>query len=175
MKKIIVLLPFIMILSFALIGCDSGKGSPSDNPVSSSSSEIESETGDKNKTETETKTDTESIKWLSYDLVLDELREMNDSDNFSVIDPPDGNRYVVARLLSADGEIPAEKIVEENVKPLKLKDSNGTEYDSVLVSFWGVEFNDETGFSTKEMQEGFWLLYIIPENISLQDLTLIAK
>lgn len=158
---------------FVLIGCGSQNGS-SEGSVKDSS-DTESVMEEKDNAKDINAVQEKTLKWLTYDLTLEELRDMNDSDNFSVNDPPLGSRYIVTKFVSTNGEIRADEITQDNTKSIILKDSKGEEYNPCLLSMWGVGFDDTNGFSTKEMQEGFNLLYIVPDDIELTELNLEMK
>lgn len=172
-KKYLWLVIAVITMIFILIGCGSTNGS-SDGIESSISESVIEESVDNN-TKDNNATQEKALKWLTYDISLEELRDMNDSDNFSVSDPPSGSRYVVTKFVSTSGEIRADEITQDNTKSFILKNSEGEEYTPYLLSMWGVEFDDTYGFSTKEMQEGFNLLYIVPESIELTDLSFEMK
>ena len=124
--------------------------------------------------DTAAETRPESIQWLSYRLSLEELREMEDSDGFSVNPPEAGYRYMVAKLVSTDGEIETESITEQTLGTIALKDPSGRTYTPAAYTIWGVGFDVEKGFYTKELQEGFRLLFKVPEDVAPQQLTVTA-
>lgn len=111
----------------------------------------------------------QTLDWLSYSLVVDELREIEDSDTFQLDDLPSGTRYVVVRLLSAEGEIRSEDVTEQAAS-IHLRASSGDDFGPYVQVMWGVAFDPETGFSTKDVQEGFYLLFTVPKDITLQEL-----
>jgi|GEM_PF-3684164 len=94
----------------------------------------------------------------------------NNNMNTDVVDPPAGSRYVLARLLGADGKIIEEDITEQAVGTIHLRASSGDEFEPQLRILWGIEYDLSSGFSTDEEQEGFCLLFVVPEDIALQDL-----
>lgn len=139
------------------------------------------------------------VDWLSYRLTLAELREMDSSESFQevvfstnsgglsirqlgtddmlgndtrLIDPPAGSRYVVARLLSAEGKLLLEDITNEAVGTVHLRASSGDRFEPCLYVLWGVKFDSVAGFSTNDEQEGFCLLFVVPEGIDLQELSI---
>ena len=115
------------------------------------------------------------FKWLNYNLKLEELREMNDSDHFSIKEPPEDSRYIVTKFVASDGEIRMDDITKENTGSFILKDSGGNEYEPGLWVIWGVEYDASEGFSTKDMQEGFNLIYLVPKSVELEELSLELK
>jgi len=103
------------------------------------------------------------VDWLSYRLTLAELREMDSSESFQevvfstnsgslsirqlgtddmlgndtrLIDPPAGSRYVVARLLSAEGKLLLEDITNEAVGTVHLRRLQGI-VSSRFFTFYG--------------------------------------
>lgn len=160
-KKHLWLIVAVIAIFLVLTGCGSQSGT--------SEGSVKDNSKDQNVTQEK------EYKWLTYDLTLEELRDMNDSDNFQVVDPPSGSRYVVTKLVSESGDIRADEITEEKTENIILKDSKGGEYKPCLLGMWGVSYDDTNGFSTKEMQEGFNLLYLVPDDIELTDLSLEMK
>ena len=126
-------------------------------------------------TEANTDDQVKELKWLSYNLKVEELRDMEESDHFSVQEAPDDSRYVVTKLISANGEIPTDEITEDSTKDIVLKSPDGEEYKSGFLAYWGVEFDAEKGFSTKDRQEGFNLLYQVPKTVKTEDLSIELK
>ena len=174
-KKLLCLVVAVITMVFVLSGCGSQNGSSGGNEGIKDSSNSESVMEEKDIAKDKKTAQEKEFKWLTYDLTLEELRDMNDSDNFQVVDPPSDSRYVVTKLVSKGGEIPADEITEENTENIILKDSKGAEYNPCLLGMWGIGFDDTNGFSTKEMQEGFNLLYLVPNDIELTELSLEMK
>lgn len=139
------------------------------------------------------------VDWLSYRLTIAELREMEHTESFQDVvfssgsgtlligplsgrevfsdsfstqlaSPPSGSRYVVARLLSAGEEISEEDITEQTMGTVHLRASSGDRFEPLLYIIWGIEFDSTSGLSTNEEQEGFCLLFAVPEDIALQEL-----
>lgn len=136
------------------------------------------------------------VDWLSYRLTLTELREMEHTESFQEVvfssdsgslligqlsekdvffntqldAPPSGSRYVIARLVSAGGGISQEDITDQAVGTVHLRTSSGDDFEPLLYIIWGVEFDPGVGFSTNDEQEGFCLLFAVPEDIALQEL-----
>lgn len=186
-KTSIFLIVFFMLIS-AFVGCKKGSlpaitttdntsaattepGSASETPRTdddavrdSNALEVEAEPAEKTgASETE-------LKWLSYRLTQEPLRGMEETDRFQVKDPPSGSRYIVARLLSVEGELQTTDITEHATTFL-LKDVEGNAYEPCLYSMWGVTFDVTTGvFGTKDTQEGFYLLFVVPESVDLTEL-----
>ena len=124
----------------------------------------------------ETEEKAEELNWLSYKLKTDEVREMDENYNLQIDPPPEGSRYIVVRLLSVDGDISAADITDQNTEQIVLKTASGEEYNACLSVIWGIGFDPSTGtFSTNELQEGFQLLYIVPENIKTEDMTVSVR
>ena len=167
MKKNYLYLMIVVVSMFlALAGCGSQSGSVDGNTGGETSSNSEE------LTEAPTDDQTKELNWQNHVLTLEELRDMNDDDHFSVKEAPEDSRYVVVKLISADSEIPMDEITEETTKPLVLKDSDGGEYEPGMWVVWGVEFDAKSGFSTKETQEGFNLIYLVPKTIETENLHL---
>lgn len=139
------------------------------------------------------------VDWLSYRLTLVELREMDSSESFQevvfstnsgglsirqlgtddmlgndtrLIGPPAGSKYVVARLQSAEGKLRLEDITNQAVGTIHLRVSSGDRFEPCLYVLWGVKFDSVAGFSTNDEQEGFCLLFVVPEGIDLQELSI---
>lgn len=168
-RKYLYLMVVAVSMFLALAGCGSQSGSAEGNTggeTPSSSEEV---------TEAPTDDQTKELNWQSYVLTLEELRDMDDSDHFSVKEAPEDSRYIVVKLISADGEIPTADITEDTTKSLVLKDSDGGEYEPGMWAVWGVEFDAKSGFSTKETQEGFNLIYLVPKSIETDILRLEMK
>lgn len=139
------------------------------------------------------------VGWLSYRLTVAELREMEYTEDFQDVvfssdggalligrlseeevfsdslstqlaAPPSGSRYVVVRLLSAEGGISEEDITDESVGTVHLRASSGDDFEPLLYIIWGIEYDSTSGFSTNEEQEGFCLLFAVSEDIALREL-----
>ena len=163
---------YFMIAVFSMVlilgGCGSQSGSADKNTG-------EGPAGSEEVTQAAAEDQAKKFNWLDYNLTLEELRDVNDDDHFSLKEAPEDSRYILVKLISADSEIKTEEISEESTKTFILKDSSGGEYESGMWAVWGVEFDDEKGFSTKETQEGFNLIYLVSKNIETDDLHLEMK
>ena len=168
MRKYLYVMLVTLSMILLLAGCGSQSGSADGNTgeAPSDSEEV---------TEAVTEDEAKEFNWLNYVLTLEELRDMNDSDHYSVKEAPEDSRYIVVKLISADSEITTSEISEESTKTFILKDCNGGEYEPGMWSVWGVDFDAEEGFSTKETQEGFNLIYLVPKSIETGDLHLEMK
>ena len=158
-----------MLMALVLAGCGSQSESAGDSTGKAAASDGDSVT------EASSDQETKELTWMTYNLKLEELRDVNDSDHFSVKEAPSDSRYVVAKLVSTEGEISMDDITEANTKSLILKDSDGVQYEPGFWAVWGVEFDEEKGFSTKETQEGFNLLYLVPKTIETESLSLVSE
>ena len=160
MNKLAVLLFVIITLAaFSFISC--GDSDPVASGMTADNGEAPAEDGSK-----------EDLDWLSFNLAVDELREINETDNLQISTPPEGSRYIVVRLLSTGEQIPASDITDQNTELIILKTPSGDEFIPCNTILWGIKFDPSAGtFSTAEFQEGFQLLYIVPDDIGTEDLT----
>ena len=158
-KPIVFFLVIIVSAAILLTGCgDPNTGTANEPPSGAEKS-------------AETEGTAEELNWLSYKLKADEVREMNENDNFQINPAPEGSRYIVVRLLSTDGNISAADITDQNTEQIILKNAAGEEYSACLSVMWGIGFDPSSGtFSTNELQEGFQLLYIVPDNVKTEDM-----
>ncbi|MBR5047264.1 MAG: hypothetical protein IKX76_03410 [Eubacterium sp.] len=170
-RRYLLLLIAAVSMILLLAGCGSKSGSSGESTEEAVTEEAASPENEAT-TEEAVNDAAKELKWLTYDLKLEELRDMDDSDHFSVKDAPEGSRYVVIKLLCTDGEIKMDDIKEDNTKSLILKDPYGGEYEPGLWAIWGIEYDAKKGFSTKETQEGFQLLYVVPQDIEAKNLSL---
>ncbi|MDI9517950.1 MAG: hypothetical protein WBH68_05810 [Erysipelotrichaceae bacterium] len=116
-------------------------------------------------------------KWVSYTLTTEGIREYNkEEDTFLSESAPVGQRYIVAEFMGKNMMVKAEDINWDNLDKLVLVDEEGNEIMPGLFSLWGIEFDDkEFTFITNEEQEGFRLIYVVDENIELDNLKLTLK
>ena len=63
-------------------------------------------------------------------------------------------------------------LTPDNIQQFVLKDENGEEIPLYCWSWWGVGYSDEKGFFTEESQEGFSLMYFLPDGVNAEDLVL---
>lgn len=161
MKKLLIGI-FVILLVVSFGGCTSNK-----------SEEIN--VGNAVESGEAVKENVDEIKWLSYSLVIKEIREVNESDNLLNKSAFEGYRYVIAELYGKDMMIKSDDISAESVRNFVLIDMNGNKTEPEMFTIWGISYDDSTGFSTDEMQEGFRLMFLIDENSTLESLQLKIK
>ena len=163
------LLIIVLSMFLGLTGCGSQNAAADENTGESSPSNNEAVT------EATTEEQTKNLTWLTYELKVDELRDVNDEDHLSLKEAPEDSRYVIVKLLSANDEIPMTDITEDTTKSLILKDSAGGEYEPGMWAVSGVKIDADGNFSTDQTQEGFSLVYVVPNSIATDDLSLEVK
>lgn len=173
-RAIIWALCFVLLLTAAVLtGCVPKKEISTDAPAAGKpAGSAPAETGSLQPSGTAPAAAADEIEWRGYTLRIDELREKTDADNFLQKDPPQGSRYIIARLLCKDGKIETDEISKESVDTLVLRSAAGQEWTCDAYNLWGIKFGDDLKFSTDPTQEGFSLVFIVSEEVALADLKL---
>lgn len=111
-----------------------------------------------------------SVEWLTHTLCV---YSVNDSPSYIFGSPAlEGERFLLMQLISGGDVIPIMDIIQ-NVSMFSLKDQDGNEY--VAVAYFPqsmVFYTDRSVFSTAPEQIAFELLFIVPEGVSAETLTL---
>ncbi|MBO6092806.1 MAG: leucine-rich repeat protein [Oscillospiraceae bacterium] len=115
--------------------------------------------------------------WLSYHLTVDSKEIVPgtelDKSPFSTIKD---KMFAKIRLMGKDGEILTTDLQDDNkMGQFVLTDKDGKELSLYSVSMWGITFDADLGFSTRETQEGFDLIFLVGDNDRIEDLTLTVK
>ncbi len=114
-------------------------------------------------------------EWESYTLTVEHAKEITgkEVDPISTSNIHD-NKFVEIRLVGKNGDIALTDIQDSNkIKQFILTDADGKELSIYNVSFWGIGFDAKNGkFSSNDEQEGFTLIYWLPEGVTVNELTL---
>ena len=81
-------------------------------------------------------------------------------------------KRVEIRLLGGEGGVAYADLEQEKIEQFVLKDASGEVIPLYCWSWWGVGYSDEKGFFTEESQEGFSLMYFLPDGVNAEDLVL---
>ena len=119
----------------------------------------------------------EEYSWLSYHLTVDSKEIVPgtelDKSPFSTIKD---KMFAKIRLMGKDEEILTTDLQDDSkMDQFVLTDKEGKELPLYSVSMWGITFDADLGFSTKETQEGFDLIFLVGDNDRIGDLTLTVK
>ena len=115
--------------------------------------------------------------WLSYHLTVDSKEIVPgtelDKSPFSTIKD---KMFAKIRLMGKDEEILTTDLQDDSkMDQFVLTNKEGKEFPLYSVSMWGITFDADLGFSTKETQEGFDLIFLVGDNDRIEDLTLTVK
>ena len=115
--------------------------------------------------------------WLSYHLTVDSKEIVPgtelDKSPFSTIKD---KMFAKIRLMGKDEEILTTDLQDDSkMDQFVLTNKEGKELPLYSVSMWGITFDADLGFSTKEEQEGFDLIFLVGDNDRIEDLTLTVK
>ena len=119
----------------------------------------------------------EEYSWLSYHLTVDSKEIVPgtelDKSPFSTIKD---KMFAKIRLMGKDEEILTTDLQDDSkMGQFVLTNKEGKELPLYSVSMWGITFDADLGFSTKETQEGFDLIFLVSDNDRIEDLTLTVK
>lgn len=117
-------------------------------------------------------------KWLSYTLKVDYVKAVKGSEiDKNPMSTIKDQNFVEVRLLAKEGDILTEDINDEKKITQFVITTSGNEVLKLhSTTMQGVTFDAETGkFSTKEKQEGFSLIFELPDGVTLEDLTMTVK
>ncbi len=119
----------------------------------------------------------EEYSWLSYHLTVDSKEIVPgtelDKSPFSTIKD---KMFAKIRLMGKDEEILTTDLQDDSkMGQFVLTNKEGKELPLYSVSMWGITFDADLGFSTKETQEGFDLIFLVGDNDRIEDLTLTVK
>ena len=124
-------------------------------------------------------------QWLNYELTVDAVKVAPGGELFS--GPMRASRFikqdnrivtqiketmVEIRLLGGEGGVAYADLEQEKIEQFVLKDASGEVIPLYCWSWWGVGYSDEKGFFTEESQEGFSLMYFLPDGVNAEDLVL---
>ena len=115
--------------------------------------------------------------WLSYHLTVNSKEIVPgtelDKSPFSTIKD---KMFAKIRLMGKDEEILTTDLQDDSkMGQFVLTNKEGKELPLYSVSMWGITFDADLGFSTKETQEGFDLIFLVGDNDRIEDLTLTVK
>lgn len=116
--------------------------------------------------------------WLSYTLKVDYVKAVKGSEiDKNPMSTIKDQNFVEVRLLAKEGDILTEDINDEKKITQFVITTSGNEVLKLhSTTMRGVTFDAETGkFSTKEKQEGFSLIFELPDGVTLEDLTMTVK
>ena len=119
----------------------------------------------------------EEYSWLSYHLTVNSKEIVPgtelDKSPFSTIKD---KMFAKIRLMGKDEEILTTDLQDDSkMGQFVLTNKEGKEFPLYSVSMWGITFDADLGFSTKETQEGFDLIFLVGDNDRIEDLTLTVK
>ena len=116
--------------------------------------------------------------WLSYNLKVESVKAVKGSDfDKNPMSTIKDQNFVEISLLAKEGDILTEDINDEKKITQFVITTSGNEVLKLhSTTMRGVTFDAETGkFSTKEKQEGFSLIFELPDGVTLEDLTMTVK
>ena len=115
--------------------------------------------------------------WLSYHLTVDSAEIIPGTElDKSPLSKIKDKQFAKIRLMGKDGEILTTDLRDDSkMEQFVLTNKDGKELPLYSVSMWGVSFDADLGFSTKETQEGFDLIFLVSNNDRIEDLTLSVK
>ena len=125
-------------------------------------------------------------EWKGYELTVESVRtgngkELDDGSTRGMRYRVEDSRVFVnipetlleIRLLGGPEGIKFEDIrSDENIALFRLTDAAGEEIPIYSWCWWGVGFDEEKGFGSYDLQEGFMLYYFLPDGTAAEDLTL---
>ena len=119
----------------------------------------------------------EEYSWLSYHLTVNSKEIVPgtelDKSPFSTIKD---KMFAKIRLMGKDEEILTTDLQDDSkMGQFVLTNKEGKELPLYSVSMWGITFDADLGFSTKETQEGFDLIFLVGDSDRIEDLTLTVK
>ena len=123
----------------------------------------------------------DKVEWLGYTLRIEERAAMTGSEwplagasrNIDDKDVNAGGSYVRFKLTCEDG-VSQKDLIDEKVKLFLVTVSNGEELRPFGYNWWGIGFDSKTGFFSSDIQEGFYLVFEIPEGANIDYLRLSA-
>lgn len=114
-------------------------------------------------------------EWESYTLTVEYAKEISGSE----VDPnPTSNihddEFVEIRIVGKNGDIALTDIQDNSkIEQFILTDAGGNELSIYTIRYWGIGFDADNGdFSLNDEQEGFTLIYRLPEGVTVNELTL---
>ena len=115
--------------------------------------------------------------WLSYHLTVDSAEIVPGTElDKSPLSKIKDKQFAKIRLMGKDGEILTTDLRDDSkMEQFVLTNEEGKELPLYSVSMWGVSFDADLGFSTKETQEGFDLFFLVGDNDQIEDLILSVK
>ena len=128
--------------------------------------------------------------WQGYELSVDAVLVGPGGELFSgamlasrILDKNDSrimtqitDRMVEIRLLGGPDGIKYEDMAgDEKFTAFVLKDAAGEALQMYCWSWWGVGWDSVKGFGTADTQEGFMLVYYLPDGVNAEDLTLVYE
>ena len=186
-RRITALLAAAVMLLSLLSGC--GKAPAASEAAAPSVSETEDSPAKPAALDTDIPTEDESAAapqegvaseydWLSYRLVVDYVKVVPGSEiDANPLSTIKDDTFAEIRLLGKDCEILFEDIEnEDNLALFVLTDADGNELELHSYTCWGISIDAQTmQFSTNETQEGFSLLFSVPDGTDPEDLTLVVN
>ena len=125
-------------------------------------------------TDTPEPEDLNKVEWQGYVLHIDDRQPMTGknwpisgaSRSIDGKDPKPDASYVMIQLGCDDG-VRDDDLIDDKVKTIRLVLPDGTEVSPFGFNWWGIGFDSKTGFYSAEIQEGFRLVFEIPEGTDI--------
>ena len=127
--------------------------------------------------------DTGVYQWLTYTMVYDSSEMIKGSDwppkgasqKLQDEDPPEDDTFVMITLLNHEGGVAYTDLNRDNVSLFYLVDESGEEHSLFGFNWWGFEISASFQVTNYDMQEGFKVVFQVPEGTDPDTLKLFVR